>query len=65
MVKDAHGTSRKFYADSSSDTESLMSEDVYSGNGMPVQGLIMLIDIDDGLMVPVRWKELPDYEEIL
>lgn len=65
QLQEVHGTRLKFYRDSSLNTEAVMSHVVASETGMPVQRLMRLVDTDDGLMVQVRWRGLPDSEDTL
>ena len=64
-VESVHGTRLKFYADSSLDTDAILSHAVSSETGMAVQRLMELIDDTDGLKVRVRWKGLGESEDSL
>lgn len=57
-----HGTRKNFYRDSSLNAEAVISHVVASETGMPVQRLMRLEDTDDGLIVQVRWRGLPESE---
>lgn len=65
QVEDVHCTRLKFYHDPSLDTEAIMSHVISSETGMPVQRLMRLVDSDDGIMVQVRWRGLPESEDTL
>lgn len=65
LLENVHGSRLKFYHDASLDTKAIMSHVVASETGMPVQRLMRLVESDDGLMVQVRWKGLPESEDTL
>lgn len=58
MVEDGQGTRLKFYHDLSLDTAANMSNTVNPETGMPVQGLMRLVENEEGLFVQARWKGL-------
>lgn len=64
-LEEAHISRLNFYHDPSLDTEAIMSHVITSETGMVVQGLLKLVDTDDGLKVQVRWRGLPDSEDTL
>lgn len=65
IIEDVHGSLLKFYHDPSLDTERIMSHVLSSETGMQVQRLMRLVETDDGLMVLVRWKGLPNSEDTM
>lgn len=61
LLDDVRDSRWKFYHDSSLETEAIMSDVVASEAGMPVQRLMCLVDSDDGVMVQVCLKGLPEF----
>lgn len=41
-----------------------MSHDISSEKGMPLQRIMKFIETADGMIVQVRWKGLPESEDI-
>lgn len=64
-VDDVHATRLKFHHDPSLNQEAIVSHVLSSETDMAVQGLMRLVDTDDGPVVSARWRELPETEDTM
>ena len=62
---DVHACRLKFYCDSSLNKIAILPHVLSSETGMPVARLMGLEDTENGIMVHVRWRGLPNTEDTL